>query len=669
MIERKTLKEGIWKNIFRLILPWKKRFFLIVLISLLSTGVNLIEPLIYREAINDIAGLFVRQAKSDTRKELGVDEGDDLVAPLTQDSIRTPNDSTVVNQPAVANPGSGTVKKIRKPHQKDHIASRTPEQTLTTLLWAVAILFIVSLIGHGLKWIGDNMNVKLSCRIEQDFIQSTFSHVLKLPLGFFGKRSAAALSKQINQQEEVSGIVNGFSQQILPEIISLTGILVIMFFQNMTLTLISLSVIPFYLFIAWRSASKLESGLATYYEQWEEVSARVQDALSGIKTVKLSGAESREVNRLQNIANSAYQDYISRAKLSNKYIFWESMLTRIASALILGYGGYLTLENRLTPGDVVMFVAYLDRLYDPIDSLASLWVSLQQNVASMTRAFKLVDNNIEEKHGQELIINKGNVEFNNVRFSYTPDREILKGVSFTLQSGKVTAIVGTSGAGKTTTVDLLMKLYDPSEGEILVDGVDIAHCDAASLRRQIGMVAADGAIFRGSLADNIRYKRPQATDDEVMTAALAAGMEATLQRLQEGLLTAVGENGIGLSVGERQRIQIARILVSQPRILILDEATANLDYATEAGIKKTIEEIRRENTVIIIAHRYSMVRDADHVIVLSGGEILEQGSPGELMTKGGWFANFANAAESKEGKEPDEEGDAEIEEEDDTTGD
>ncbi len=646
-------KKDIWKSIFRLIIPTKKRFALVVIISLLSTGVNLIEPLIYREAINDIAGLFVQKAKDDTRKEYGdLTESDSSITSIIEDSIFQENDSTSADslyvQDSISNanqPLTAGTDQRKIPHRKDHVAGRTPQQALQTLLWAVTILFFVGVIGHWLRLIGDNMNVRLSCGIEQNFIQNTFAHVLRLPLGFFGKRSSAALSKQINQSEEVSGVVNGFSQQILPEIISLTGILIIMYFQNVTLTLIALSIIPFYLYIAMRSAKKLESDLARYYEQWEEVSARIQDALGGIKTVKLSGAENREAFRLKQIADVAYKDYIDRSKRSNRYVFWESMLTRTASALVLGYGGYLTLENKLTPGDVVMFVAYLDRLYDPIDSLASLWVELQQNIASMARAFKLVDNSVEEKNGHALTIKNGNVEFKNVHFGYTAEREVIKGISFTLAPGKVTAIVGTSGAGKTTLVDLLIKLYEPSSGEICIDEENLSHCDAASVRQQIGMVSADGAVFRGTLADNIRYKRPEATDEETLRAALAAGMEGTLQRLPEGLQTPVGENGIGLSVGERQRIQIARILVSQPRILVLDEATANLDYATEAEIKRTIHEIRKENTVIIIAHRYSMVRDADYVIVLSAGEVLEQGIPEELIQRKGWFANFALAAE------------------------
>ena len=610
----------------------------------------MIEPLIYREAINDVAGLFVRQAKSDVRKELGVDEQE-------EDPITSFMEKKIDAPPANA-------KKRKEPHRKNHVAGRTPNQALHTLLWATGLLFLTNLIGYLIALLAENMNVRLSCKIEQSFIQNTFVHVLRLPLSFFSKRSSAALAKQINQSEEVSAVVNGFSQEIFPEILSLIGILTIMFWQNVTLTLIALAIIPFYILIAWSSANRLESSLSGYYEQWEEVSSRMQDALGGIKTVKLSGAEDREREQFQKIADGAYQDYINRAKLNNQYTFWENTLTQISTALVLGYGGYLTLEHKLTPGDVVMFVAYLDRLYAPIDSLASLWVNLQQNIASIARAFKLLDNGVEEKKGKEFQIKKGQVAFRNVRFSYTSEREILKDVSFTILPGKVTAIVGPSGAGKTTTVDLLMKLYEPSHGQVFIDGEDLAQQDAASVRRQIGMVSADGAIFRGTLADNIRYKRPEATDEETKIAALAAGMENTLQRLPQGLATPVGENGIGLSVGERQRIQIARILVSRPRILILDEATANLDYATEVEIKKTVNEIRKKNTVILIAHRYSMIRDADHVIVLSAGEVLEQGTPQDLIAKGGWFADFSKNAMDADHEDVSEDDEATEEETD-----
>ncbi len=630
-------ESNLWQNLLSLFSPVRGKFLGIVAVSLASTGATLIEPLIYREAINDIAGLFVQEAKDSARQASIPDE--EPITNFFQRKLAAPVDTTQADVNTLAQP--------KKPHTRHHVAGRTPQQAMTTLFWAVSLLFFTGTLGHLLRWIADNMNVRLSCSVEQRFIGKTFAHVLNMPLRFFATRSSAALSKQINQQDQVFGMVNGFSQQILPEMISLLGIVAIMLTQNARLTLIAFSVIPLYFFLARRSANKLEAGLAKYYEEWEGISARIQDAIGGIKTVKLAGAEKRESQKLQLQTSAAYDSYVDRAVLANRDIFLQSLLTRISTAFVLGYGGYLTLQHRMTPGDVVMFVAYLDRLYLPIDSLSTLWIQLQQNIASLTRAFKLKREVEEIKKNTILHATEGLIEFRHVDFSYTSSRTILKDVSFVAHPGKVTAIVGPSGAGKTTAMDLLMCLYQPTGGKIFIDQQDISTCDAASVRRQIGMVAADGAIFRGTLADNIRYKRPGASDTEVKKAAVAAGMELTLKRLPDGLNTLVGEGGLGLSVGERQRIQIARILVSRPRILILDEATANLDFATESEIRTTIHEIAKEHTVIIIAHRYSMVREADHVIVLTGGEVTEDGLPNELIDKGKWFAGFARHAVEK----------------------
>jgi ATP-binding cassette, subfamily B, bacterial len=681
-------KRSVWRSIYRLVKPYRKSLAVVFTISLLGTAVTLVEPLIYREAINDIAGLFVTQARDEVKQQIGAADEDEFSAGTlpgqtsgsadsitangdtigyTYDTVRVVKDTIVLTK---VKTGSKTrhnkerfVKQkkkitetriIKEPHTSTHVAARTPRQAYHTLLWAVILLFLINITGLIFWWIGDNLNMKLSSTIERRFIQRTFGHVLKLPLAFFAKRSSAALHKQIDQSEEISGTVSVFTKDIFPEIISLVGILGIMFWQNYVLALLSISIIPFYLLITIRSTKKLEMSLAGYYEKWEEVSARMQDALGGIKTVKLSGAEEREVSRLDEQASAAYRDYVKRSLLANKYTFWQTLLTHLSTAMVLTYGGYLALNHHLTPGDVVMFVAYLDMLYQPIDNLAGIWANVQQNLTSLARAFKLLDTNIEEKTGTPLSLSKGNVTFDNVFFGYSADRDVLNGLSFTAAPGKVTALVGTSGAGKTTTVDLLLKLFEPRSGNICIDGQSLAGMDGASVRRSIGMVAADGTIFRGTLADNIRYKRPEATDDEVNEAALAAGMQSTLQRLPDGLETMVGESGFGLSVGERQRVQIARVIVSKPMILVMDEATANLDYATEAEVKKTIDEIRKENTVIIIAHRFSMVKDADQVIVLDGGQVAEQGTPEELIARGGWFADFANAGQDEEEDTEDE---------------
>lgn len=649
------MKKETWKRLYTLIAPQRGKFILAMCFALLSTGANLIEPLVYREAINDIAGLFVKEATDAAKIASGVEpeETEGLIESFlrskrekeAQRSESGPSQNIQPPGNALHTPPPAPPKKthIKKPHRATHVAGRTVSEAATTLAWVVVILFFVNVLSYILWLIGENLNVRLSCLIEQRFIQGAFSHVLRLPLEFFGKRSPGAISKQIDQSEQVSGIVTAFSQQILPEVISLAGILTIMFWQHARLTCIAIAVIPIYLFIAWRSSQKLESGLNIYYERWEEVSGKILGTLSGIKTVKLSGAEPREVQDYKTISDQAYRNYVDRSRLSNAYTFWQGILTHLSTALVLGYGGYLALIHTLTPGDVVMFVAYLDRLYSPIDELTSLWVNLQQHIASTTRAFRLLDNNREEKSGKALMLTQGVVEFRDVHFSYVQDRDVLRGVSCTFLPGKITAIVGTSGAGKTTMVDLLLKLCETERGSILIDGQSLNALDASSVRAQIGMVAADGAIFSVSLSDNIRYKRREATESEVKAAAEKAGLSGLIERLPEGLDTLVGQNGMGLSVGERQRIQIARVLISRPRILILDEATANLDYNTEAEVKKAILELRRHCTIIIIAHRFSMVHDADSVYVLDQGEIIEHGTPEALIRQNGWFARFASA--------------------------
>jgi ATP-binding cassette subfamily B protein len=231
------------------------------------------------------------------------------------------------------------------------------------------------------------------------------------------------------------------------------------------------------------------------------------------------------------------------------------------------------------------------------------------------------------------------------------DREVLHGLNLTLRPGQTTVLAGPSGAGKTTTADLLLKLYEPWSGEMFVDGYPLSTAGPSAVRAAIGVVAADGAVFRGTLRHNISYKRPNATDPEIMTAAIAAGLERALQRLPDGLDTEIGEHGMGLSVGEQQRLQIARILVDHPRLLVLDEATANLDYATELELKHALQRLSPKPTMLVIAHRYTMMKDADYVYVLRDGQVAEEGTPDELAAAGGWFAELAaQSGDSPEGE-------------------
>jgi ATP-binding cassette, subfamily B, bacterial len=580
----------VFHALLRLAQPYKRQFAIIALFAFLATGADLLQPLIYKTAINDVAGLFV--GNSATATAFGV-------------------------------------------------PARSASQTLKTLLISVILLFVISVTGYSFTLGSRFYGARIASRMESMFIVNTFGHVLRLPLSFFSHTASAGLAKRIDQQDQVSPIVSAFSQEIVPEAVRLIGICIIMFTQNWRMAIVSFLLLPFYLWIARRSALRLKTNLDPYYDLWETISAHIADAISAVKTVKLSGAESREEHRLDGECRRAYDVYVRRLATAYRFYISQSALSNLSKSMVLGYGGFLVLRHSLTPGDVVMFVAYLDRLYSPIDRLNEIAVNLQQYLASLQRAVRLLEAGPTEAPGAELPPGPGKVEFRSVRFGYAPGREVIRSLNLTLQTGKTTVLAGPSGAGKTTTADLLLKLYQPWSGEILIDGHELSETGPEAIRRAIGLVAADGVVFRGSLADNIRYKRPHAADAEVLEAALAAGLTRALERLPQGLATEVGEDGVGLSAGERQRLQIARILVDKPRLLVLDEATANLDYATELEVKHALARLTPRPTMLVIAHRYTMMKEADYVYVMKDGQVIEQGTPAELWAQGGWFAELA----------------------------
>jgi ABC-type multidrug transport system fused ATPase/permease subunit len=659
-----------WRTLFGLARPFRARILFIILVAALSTAATLIEPLIYRVAVNDVAGLFVGKAQEQAEQEEDLGLLQEFESPITQFQQVTfqTREPHVPPVHRVQRHEKNTKRhaQFSEPHRRGHVSPRTPEQTLNTFIWAVGLIFVLSIFGNLLWLVADNLSAKLASRIESSFIQGVFGHVLRLPLAFFGKRASGALAKQIDQADQVSPIVNAFTQTIVPETITIVGASVIMVTQSWPLTVIALITLPPYFFVAWRSAKRLEKGLESYYAQWEDVSGRIQDSLSAIKTVKLSGAEDREIEKFRTTSIAAYEAYIQRTRLENKFIFWEHAITQLGNALVLGLGGWFALKHELTPGDVVMFVAYVGMLYDPIDSLTGLAVELQQYGIALRRALRLRQVKTEIQSGNPLRPGLGQIEFKNVHFSYVPGREVLRGLSLTIKPGQVVGLVGSSGAGKTTTADLLLRLYEPVSGAILIDGQNLSELKTDSVRREIGVVAADGAVFRGTLADNIRYQRVETSDAEVRAAALAAGLGPALDRLPEGLEAKVGEGGMGLSVGERQRLQLARVLAANPRLMVLDEATANLDYATELEVKDALATLRKGRTTIVISHRFSMVKDADYIYVLESGQVAEAGAPAELIASGGWFAGFANGEledEDSDSQEADQDSETETEDE------
>jgi ABC-type multidrug transport system fused ATPase/permease subunit len=304
---------------------------------------------------------------------------------------------------------------------------------------------------------------------------------------------------------------------------------------------------------------------------------------------------------------------------------------------VLAVGGVRALEHQLTPGDVVLFLAYLDRVYDPIERLTGLYTALQQNLGSVRRAQRLLAE--PEATGCDrppLAPGRGVVEFDHVNFRYD-ERPVLTNVTFRIEAGEHVGLIGPSGAGKTTIADLLAGLYVPQSGTVRIDGQPLTRVSPQSIHAAVRSVATDGALFRASIRENIRYGRPDAGDDDIEEAAREAGLPGLLSRLPSGLDTGVGEGGVSLSAGERQRVLLARAFVARPRVLVLDEATANLDYRTEASVKEALTVLGRGRTTLVIAHRRSMLTDVDRILVLKDGCIVQQGTPSELLQQAGYF--------------------------------
>jgi ABC-type multidrug transport system fused ATPase/permease subunit len=604
-------------------------FALVAVLVSLGTATSLIEPWIYRAIIDDVAGVFVQPTP------LAHIEG--FVKSLGHSKEHlSPSSRRIFHAPLKKTPPEA-------PHRKLH--PRTVPQALATVLIGALSILLVRAVSMALKTWGDNRSNRLSNELERDFILRTFRHVLRLPLSFFTSRASGAIAHQIDQSDQIAPIFTAVSQEIWPQVFVLVSVFVILFSVNAELAAVVLLVVPFYVLVTWRMSRHLDRALERYYELWDEVSSRIQQTVGGIKTVQTHGTVEYEGRELEKAAGAAYGTYLRRTRLQNRYTYLQDLLMTLSKAGVLALGGFKALQHQLTPGDVVLFLAYVDRVYEPIEGLTGLITTLQQHTGSVRRAQRLLDQ--PQAPGEELpalVPKEGAVDFEEIAFSYgLSKRKILDGVTFRLRPGERVGLVGPSGAGKTTLTDLLVALYRPTSGVIRIDGQALTAVAPSSVRASIRGVAADGVLFKGSVAANIRYGRLEAPDDEVQEAAQLAGLDPVLERLPDGLETTIGERGVELSVGERQRVLLARAFVARPAILILDEATANLDFKTEEHIKEALERLSRGRTTLVIAHRRSMLTDVDRVLVLRDGHIEQDGPPGELWKQEGYFRQMMSA--------------------------
>jgi ABC-type multidrug transport system fused ATPase/permease subunit len=610
-------------------------FLLVFLLVSLGTVAGLFEPWIYRAIVDDVAGVFVAPAP--------VLEAEHAFEELGTAFRHVPHSSQRIFKAPLRRMRAEEVGRRQLP-------ARTPHQAIATVLIGAVLLLVTRLLSELFRYHGDNRSTTLASRIEQGFVLRTFRHVLRLPLEFFSRRASGAVARQIDQSDHVAPVFTAFAQEIWPDVFTLLAVLGIMVTLNRELALITFIAVPIYALVTWQMTRRLETRLEEYYSLWDDVSSRIQQAVAGIKTVLTHGAAEHEARRLEQVSGRAFDTYIDRNRLMNRYAFAQEAIVTVSKAAALLLGGIKALQHQLTPGDVVLFLSYLDEVYAPISNLTELYTSLQEHASSLRRAHRLLDE--PEAPGEDrspLAPGRGAIEFVDVRFGYRPQRPVIDGVSFRVGPGQHVGLVGPSGAGKTTLTDLLIGLYRPQAGTILVDGQALDEVSPSSLRGAIRGVAADGMLFRMTMAENIRYGRFDAADAEVKEAAEMAGLGPLLERLPEGLATPVGERGVELSMGERQRVLLARAFIGRPLILLLDEATANLDFKTETAVKKAVGLIARGRTTLVVAHRRSMLTDVDRVLVLRGGRIEQDGTPEELLREDGYFRQMMTEATEPSG--------------------
>jgi ATP-binding cassette subfamily B protein len=481
-------------------------------------------------------------------------------------------------------------------------------------------------------------------RIIADNQRRMFDKLLRENIGFFADRhSSEFIARLTTGASAVSGVINLVITAIGRDLMSVIGLTVVMVTQDPLMSLVGFVVAP-PAFLVLRKLIRRVRGIArTQFNGGTRIMETMQEALQGLRTVKAFSLEDEMRRRLSVSVEDVEAQSNKMARVANRASPLMETLGGVAIALASIYGGYRVVETGATPGQFVAFLAAFLLAYEPAKRLARLNIDLNNNLVGVRVLYEVIDSPAGENNDADrppLTLTSGRLEFASVRFAYRPGTPVLRGMNFVAQPGKLTALVGPSGGGKSTILDLILRLYGVDSGHILIDGQDIADVSRASLRSQIAYVGQIVQLFRGTIRDNIRLGLIGAGDDEIVAAAKAAHAHDFIQSFPAGYDTQVGEHGLQLSGGQRQRIAIARALIKNAPIILLDEATAALDSESERHVQEAIAELCKGRTTLVIAHRLSTITHADTILVIEAGLVVESGRHEDLVRKGGRYASF-----------------------------
>jgi ATP-binding cassette subfamily B protein len=526
----------------------------------------------------------------------------------------------------------------------DQAITAKNSELLMQLMILISVLYAVNYAANMLRirW----MN-QLGQHVIYDLRQHLFTHVQRLSHRFFDQRSAGSIlvriMNDINSLQELftSGVIN-----LLTDLLLLAGVVIILFTLSPELTIAIMVTLPIMFFISTSLRKKIRRSWQTVRLKQSKLNSHLNESIQGIRVTQAFTQEQENMTYFDGVNQENYQSWREATRKNAVFRPLVEMTNAIGTAVLIWYGATLIMNETITIGVFVSFAFYLGMFWEPISRLGQVYNQLLMGMASSERIFEFLDEQPNVKEKPEAIHKKnikGHISFEEVEFSYDEKRKALHSVSFSIPAGSTLALVGHTGSGKTTIANLISRFYDATGGTIKIDGIPITDLSLASLRSQISIVLQDTFIFSGTIMENIRFGRPDASDEEVIKAAQAVGADEFISGLAEGYETEVEERGSVLSAGQRQLISFARALLADPAIIILDEATASIDTETEVKIQQALKTLLKDRTAVMIAHRLSTIRDADHIIVLDHGRKMEEGNHEQLLGKGGIYAGLVKS--------------------------
>ena len=628
--------KGTIKRLIKYLSPYTKGFIVVFILAIASTTFSIIGPKILGGITNHIVDDYIHiTVYEQVMKNLPQGyvlpqgtKGADVLKQLPQDKLdKIPKD--------ILDKVESMDLSVKPSMDFDYIGSK--------IVLLVGIYFASAVFSYIVEWIMSGITQKVTYKLRKEI----FAKISKLPLKYFDTHAYGdVLSRMTNDVDTISQTLSRGIVQIITSVTMIIGILIMMISINPILTVVALVILPISALLISFIIKKSQKLFVAHQEYLGEVNGHIEEMYGGHVIVKAFNGEERSIKKFETINEKLYESSWKSQFLTGLLMPIMNIISNGGYVAIAVLGGKFAIEGKINIGDIQAFMQYMNQFTQPIAQTANISNIFQSMAASAERVFEFLNEDEEKervREFKEIKEVKGNIKFENIKFGYNPDRMIIKGFSADISAGQKVAIVGPTGAGKTTMVNLLMRFYDIDSGSIKIDGIDIKDIRRDNVRKLFGMVLQDTWLFNGTIKENIAYAKPDATEDEIIEAAKSAYADHFIRTLPEGYDTVINEEADNISQGEKQLLTIARAMLANPPMLILDEATSSVDTRTELLIQKAMDKLTKGRTTFVIAHRLSTIKNADLILVMDHGNIVEKGKHEELLKENGFYASLYNS--------------------------